>query len=139
MRFWATSVTDMPSGKTVPSRWADPDSGSGVNGARNEESANPRTQPIINNNKSILPGGKAADGSISTYGGGKNGASTGADCDWSINNCGSNNEPFSLHSGGGCFAGFGDGSVHWLSEKLDVQVVRQLVDPADGDAPLPYE
>lgn len=56
-----------------------------------------------------------------------------------MNNCGSNDEPFSLHAGNGCFAGFADGSVHWLNEKLDVQVLRQLSDPADGDAPLAYE
>lgn len=135
--FGASS--DNPSSKTVPNRWADPDNASGVSGGPNEETSTARTQPIINNNKNPLPGGKAADGSISTYGGGTNGQATGANCSWDMNNCGSNDEPFSLHSGGGCFAGFADGSVHWLSEKLDVQVVRQLADPADGDAPLPYE
>ena len=63
----------------------------------------------------------------------------GANCSWDRNNCGPNNEPFSMHAGGGCFAGFGDGSVHWLSEKLDVQVIRQLIDPSDGEAPLAYQ
>ena len=137
--LWSTSMTDMPSSKTVPNRWSDPDCASGVSGPPNEETSTARTQPIINNNKSILPGGKAADGTISTYGGGTNGSGTGVNCDWALNNCGPNDEPFSLHSGGGCFAGFGDGSVHWVSEKLDPQVLRQLSDPADGDAPLAYE
>ena len=98
-----------------------------------------RTQSIINNHKGILPGGKAPGGSISQYGGGTDGSITSPNCSWDRNNCGSNNEPFSLHAGGGCFSGFGDGSVHWLSEKLDVQVLRQLSDPADGDAPLAYQ
>ena len=59
-------------------------------------------------------------------------------CDWSVNNCGPNDEPFSLHAGNGCFAGFADGAVKWLSAKSDVQVLRQLSDPNDGEQPLPY-
>jgi len=137
--LFAAAGADNPSSKTVPNRWADPDNASGVSGPPNEESSTARTQPIINNHRSILPGGKASDGSISTYGGGKNGTATGVDCSWDMNNCGSNDEPFSLHAGNGCFAGFGDGSVHWLSEKLDLQVIRQLSDPSDGEAPLAYQ
>ena len=57
---------------------------------------------------------------------------------WSVNNCGPNDEPFSLHSGNGCFAGRADGSVVWLSEKADSQVLRQLADPSDGEQPLQY-
>jgi len=137
--FTASSTTDNPSGKTVPNRFADPDCASGVSGGKNEETASVRTQPIINNNKNPLPGGKAQDGSISTYGGGTNGSSSGANCSWDVNNCGANDEPFSQHAGNGCFAGFADGSTHWLSEKLDVQVMRQLTDPKDGEAALAYE
>ena len=137
--FWTAGSTDNPSSKTVPNRWADPDNASGVSGGPNEETSTARTQTIINNNKNPLPGSKASDGSVSTYGGGTNGQATGANCSWDMNNCGSNDEPFSLHAGGGCFSGFGDGSVHWLNEKLDVQVLRQLSDPADGDAPLAYQ
>ena len=66
-------------------------------------------------------------------------SAAGGDCPWNKNNCGSNDEPFSMHAGGGCFSGFGDGSVHWLSEKLDVQVLRQLADPADGETPMAYQ
>ena len=104
---------------TVPNRWADGDNASGVSGPPNQETVVPRTQPIINNNKLPLGGGPA--------------------CPWMNNNCGSNDEPFSLHSGGGCFAGFADGSVHWLSEKLDVHVLRQISDPTDGEKMLRYE
>ena len=55
-----------------------------------------------------------------------------------VNNCGPNDEPFSLHAGNGCFAGFADGAVRWLSAKSDAQVLRQLADPNDGEQPLPY-
>ena len=137
-------ATGLDGGNSVPNRWADSDNASGVSGPPSEEGSSSsvagyRTQNIINNHKAILPGGKASDGTISTYGGGKTGSKTLPNCDWQLNNCGSNDEPFSLHAGGGIFAGFGDGSVHWLNEKLDVQVLRQLSDPADGEVPLSYE
>lgn len=130
-------------GNSVPNRWADSDNASGVSGPPNEEGSSSsvagyRTQSIINNNNAIMPGGKYSGG-VSTNGGGADGQKTGTNCDWALNNCGSNDEPFSMHAGGGCFAGFGDGSVHWLTEKLDVQVLRQLSDPADGDTPLAYQ
>ena len=118
--LWSDGGSETPSGKTNPNRWADPDNGSGVSGPPNEETSTARTQNIINNNKIPLPGAQ------SPYGG-----PTG--CTWDVNNCGSNDEPFSLHAGGGCFSGFADGSVHWLSEKLDLHVMRQLTDPKDGE------
>ncbi len=112
---------DMPVGEgvaigTCPNRWADPDNASGVSGAPWDEKNNPRMTSIINNTKQPL-GGSAAT------------------CLWSTNNCGPNDEPFSLHAGGGCFAGLADGSVTWLGDDLDCQVLRQLSDPADGEAP----
>ena len=118
--LWSDGGSETPSGKTNPNRWADADNGSGVSGAPNEEASTARTQNIINNNKTPLPGAQ------SPYGGP-------AACTWDVNNCGSNDEPFSLHAGGGCFSGFADGSVHWLSEKLDLHVMRQLTDPKDGE------
>ncbi|MFM7109057.1 MAG: DUF1559 domain-containing protein [Planctomycetaceae bacterium] len=111
--------SDLPNSKTVPNRWADGDNASGVSGAPTEESTVPRTQPIINNNKSPVGGP--------------------SNCTWDKNNCGPNDEPFSLHGGAGCWAGFADGSVHWLSENLSAQVLRQLADPADGEPALKYE
>ncbi len=115
---------DMPVGEgtpigTCPNRWCDPDNASGVSGAPWQESLIPRTTSIINNTKTPL-GGSAAT------------------CLWSINNCGPNDEPFSMHAGGGCFAGLADGSVTWLGDDLDCQVLRQLSDPADGEAALQY-
>lgn len=91
---------------SVPNRWADPDSGSGVSGPP----AN-RGQ-IINNNKTPT-GGPAA-------------------CPWGTNNCGSNDEPFSFHTGG-AHALLGDGSVRFLSENMDTQTIRRLCARADGE------
>lgn len=122
---WMNGVSpDMPVGDgtaigTCPNRWADPDCASGVSGPPNEESIVPRTQSIINNTKNPI-GGNAAT------------------CTWNMNNCGPNDEPFSSHAGGGCFGGLADGSVSWFDQSLDVQVLRQLCDPADGEAPLSY-
>ena len=124
--LWTDGGSETPGGKTNPNRWADADNGSGVSGAANEEASTARTQNIINNNKIPLPGAQ------SPYGGP-------AACTWDVNNCGSNDEPFSLHAGGGCFSGFADGSVHWLSEKLDLHVLRQLSDPKDGEQAKSYE
>ena len=121
---WADGASpDMPVGDgvaigTCPNRWADSDNASGVSGAPVEEAAVPRTQPIINNFKTPMGGP--------------------SNCSWSKNNCGPNDEPFSTHAGGGCFGGFADGAVNFLSDDLDVQVLRQLSDPQDGQAPLPY-
>ncbi|MFM7136630.1 MAG: DUF1559 domain-containing protein [Planctomycetota bacterium] len=111
---------DMVNGNTIPNRWADGDNASGISGPPQEEQSSPRTQPIINNSKSPI------GGSAST-------------CLWTTNNCGPNDEPFSFHSGSGCYASFADGSVHWLAEALSPQVLRQLSDPADGEAALKYE
>ncbi len=118
--LWTDGGSETPGGLTNPNRWADADNGSGISGPPNEETSTARNQPIINNNKFPLPGAQ------SKYGGPPA-------CTWDVNNCGSNDEPFSLHAGGGCFAGFADGSVHWLSEKLDLHVMRQLTDPKDGE------
>ncbi|MFM7206654.1 MAG: DUF1559 domain-containing protein [Planctomycetaceae bacterium] len=110
--FPTPNPADMPQSKTVPNRWADPDCASGVSGPPNEETGS-RTQPILNNNKHPLGGPPA--------------------CTWPTNNCGPNDEPFSLHSGGLVAAGLGDGSVRFFGDTIDVQTVRQLSDPADGE------
>ena len=122
------------SDNTSPNRWADPDSASGLSGPPNEETktAPERKQGIINNNKTIRPG------KTSRYGGGTamvpSSATTGdTDCSWHLNNCGSNDEPFSTHAGDGIYAGFADGSVKWISAKTAVDVLRQIADPNDGE------
>jgi prepilin-type N-terminal cleavage/methylation domain-containing protein len=98
------------SGGSVPGRWADPDSGSGVSGEN--RAAGVATRGVINQNKT--PNG---------------GPST---CPWTTNNCGPNDEPFSLHVGG-AHALLGDGSVRFVSENTDTQTVRKLCSKNDGE------
>lgn len=90
----------------IPGRWADPDSASGISGPPANRGA------LINNNKT--PTG---------------GPST---CTWNINNCGPNDEPFSLHVGG-CHALMGDGAVRFISENTDYNTIRRLANPKDGE------
>ena len=116
--FPAPTGTDMPSNKTIPNRWADPDNASGVSGPPNEETGT-RTQPILNNNKNPLGGPTA--------------------CPWATNNCGPNDEPFSNHAGGLVGAGFADGSVKFVSDSVDLQVIRQISDPRDGEVIPAYD
>jgi len=134
-------TTGATTASTIPNRWADPDNASGVSGAPTDANRTDGTRQIINNNAKILPGPK------STFGGSIDSAAntpapgsvgTSGACSWMVNNCGPNDEPFSLHAGNGCFAGFADGAVKWLSAKSDAQVLRQLADPNDGEQPLPY-
>jgi prepilin-type N-terminal cleavage/methylation domain-containing protein/prepilin-type processing-associated H-X9-DG protein len=98
----------------APNRWADPDNGSGVSGPPTQDPssalyvAGSITQ-VINNWKTPL-GGPAA-------------------CPWGINNCGPNDEPFSPHAGG-VNALFGDGRVRFLSENMNIQIVRGICTPS---------
>jgi prepilin-type N-terminal cleavage/methylation domain-containing protein len=92
----------------VPTRWADPDNGSGISGPPD---VNTNKQKI--NNNAIPVGGPAS-------------------CPWATNNCGSNDEPFSGHTGG-CHALLGDESVRFLSENTDFNTVRRLANPKDGE------
>jgi prepilin-type N-terminal cleavage/methylation domain-containing protein/prepilin-type processing-associated H-X9-DG protein len=101
-------------GTTCPNRWIDGDNGNGVSGPPTAYWNPPGTASsgIINN--SAVPKG------------GPNG------CKWDTNNCGPNDEPFSLHTGG-CHALMCDGSVRFISENVDLQVVRRASDPGDGE------
>jgi len=107
---------DYVSGKpaTVPGRWCDSDNGSGWSGAPTEESTVPRTLPLINNN--------IRSASART---------TGALGDFTKNNQGSNDEPYTQHTGV-CLFGMFDGSVQSVNTSVDFKVLHCLVNPTDG-------
>jgi hypothetical protein len=102
----------MPNGtQSAPNRWADGDSGSGVSGQNNNVAGG--TLQYLNGNKTPV-GGPAG-------------------CPWTTNNCGPNNEPFSLHVGG-VQALLGDGSVRFVNENIGYQVLRGICGRSDGYA-----
>ncbi|MDZ4658389.1 MAG: DUF1559 domain-containing protein [Bythopirellula sp.] len=91
--------------------WADADAvGNGYSGPSNAISPGSRLAQL--NNHSTPDGGPA-------------------ECRWSVNNCGPNDEPFGFHAGG-LNATMGDGSVHFLSDSMDGVVVKWLVGAEDG-------
>jgi prepilin-type N-terminal cleavage/methylation domain-containing protein len=100
-----------PNGRRVFA-WADADAvGNGFSGPSN----------------AVAPGSRAARlNNYSTPDGGP------AECRWSVNNCGPNDEPFSFHVGG-LNATMGDGSVRFLSEQIDGIVVKWMVGAEDGN------
>jgi prepilin-type N-terminal cleavage/methylation domain-containing protein/prepilin-type processing-associated H-X9-DG protein len=91
--------------------WADADAvTNGYSGPSNAIAPAPRTAKI--NNYGQVNGGPA-------------------ECLWSVNNCGPNDEPFAFH-GSGANAVFGDGSVKFLSANLDGVVLKWMVGRNDG-------
>jgi len=89
--------------------WADPDAvANGYSGPSN--SLGSRVAKI-NNNKTPIGGP--------------------AECLWSVNNCGPNDEPFAFHAGGvnSCM---GDGSVRYINDDIDGVIVKWLVGSSDG-------
>jgi prepilin-type processing-associated H-X9-DG protein len=55
-----------------------------------------------------------------------------ADCRWTNNNCGPNDEIFSFHTGGAHIV-LADGSVRFISESLDALLLKALVGSQDGN------
>jgi prepilin-type processing-associated H-X9-DG protein len=106
----ANPVDPTPSGNRAINRWAEPDTGNGVSGPPTSTAGN--LQPIINNSNTPPVGP--------------------ADCLWSTNNCGPNDEIFSFHPGGATFV-FCDGSAHYLREDITPQVMRSLVSRDGGE------
>ena len=91
--------------------WADPDTATnGYSGPSNAISPGSRLAKI--NNYATPIGGPP-------------------ECRWSVNNCGPNDEPFSFHTGG-VNAGYGDGSVRFLSAATDGIVMKWMVGANDG-------
>lgn len=91
--------------------WADPDAATnGVSGPSNSLGSK---LAKINNNK-VPVGGPA-------------------ECRWTVNNCGPNDEPFSFHNGG-VNSAVGDGSVRFLSDTIDALVLKRIVACNDGSA-----
>jgi type II secretory pathway pseudopilin PulG len=92
--------------------WADPDSGTnGLSGPSN----------------AIAPASRQLG--INTYRQPQGGP---AECRWTNNNCGPNDEPFSWHIGG-CQAVLADGSVRFLSENIDWRILKWLAASQDGN------
>lgn len=92
--------------------WADPDAGTnGLSGPSNALSPATRVVKINQNKKPI--GGPA-------------------ECLWSVNNCGPNDEPFSFHPGG-CNAAMADGSVRFIAETTDWFTLKAAAGASDGN------
>jgi prepilin-type N-terminal cleavage/methylation domain-containing protein/prepilin-type processing-associated H-X9-DG protein len=101
-------------GNTCPNRWVDCDSGNGVSGPPTASWNSGSGSSAVINNNAVPKGGSATT------------------CLWTANNCGPNDEPFSLHTGG-VHALMCDGSVRFMSENVDLQIVRRVSDPSDGE------
>lgn len=102
----AIGVLDSCNNLRCPNRWGDADQGNGVSGPSSG------VFNLINNNKTPKGGP--------------------VNCPWTLNNCGPNDELFSFHDGG-IQAVFCDGSVRFLSENINLHIVRRLVDKSDAE------
>ena len=101
--------TGNPNGRRVYA-WADPDAC--ANGVSGPNSSLISKVAKINNHKSPIGGP--------------------AECLWSVNNCGPNDEPFGFHPGG-IMTGNGDGSVGFQADAIDAIVLKRLVGAEDGE------
>jgi len=113
------TLSEFPTGEgstaagTHPGRWADADNGSGWSGHPGEETLDVRTQPMINNQTSNP---QTVNGVSRAF---------------TVNNVGSNDEPYTEHVGVCLFGAF-DGSVQSVSISIDPKIVPLLINPADG-------
>jgi hypothetical protein len=92
--------------------WADPDSS--TNGLSGPSNALAPASRLVSINQNRQPQGGPAE------------------CRWTQNNCGPNDEPFSWHIGG-CQAVLADGSVRFLSENIDWRILKWLAASQDGN------
>jgi prepilin-type N-terminal cleavage/methylation domain-containing protein/prepilin-type processing-associated H-X9-DG protein len=107
-----TSDDALPSGSTARCawRWAEPASSGVVDGPK----YNYRGK-IINNNSQPFGGGTA-------------------NCFWTVQDCGPNDEPFSFH-GTGINCVYADGHVGYLREDIEALTFRRLVTASEGIQP----
>jgi prepilin-type N-terminal cleavage/methylation domain-containing protein len=103
-----TDHTSYPGYRAV-ARWAEPNTGNGVSGPPNATAGS--LKGVINQNGQPLGGP--------------------ADCQWSTNNCGPNDEPFSFHTGG-AIAVFADSSTHFINDQIEPVTMRYLVTRGEG-------
>jgi prepilin-type N-terminal cleavage/methylation domain-containing protein len=104
------NMSSGPNGRRVFA-WADADAvANGFSGPSNAIAPAPRTARL--NNFAQPSGGPA-------------------ECKWSVNNCGPNDEPFSFHVGG-VNATMGDGSVRFLNESIDGVIIKWMIGADDG-------
>jgi prepilin-type N-terminal cleavage/methylation domain-containing protein/prepilin-type processing-associated H-X9-DG protein len=105
---YGTLASNSPNGRRVFA-WADPDAV--TNGFSGPSNSTADKTARLNNSKSPIGGP--------------------AECLWSTNNCGPNDEPFSFHSGGVNVV-MGDGSVRFVADTTDALVLKALCGATDG-------
>jgi prepilin-type N-terminal cleavage/methylation domain-containing protein/prepilin-type processing-associated H-X9-DG protein len=125
---YPTSTYKDPVGNYLPAgsngnraawRWGEPDSANGISGPNNQvpaptwtvAGANPPGTKFINNNSYPMGGP--------------------ANCPWTIQNCGLDDETFSFHQGGANHLWM-DGSVRWIQDSVYGITYRYLCTPAEG-------
>lgn len=107
----ASGATATPSIGRKMWAWADPDAvGNGYSGPSNAVAPGSRQARFLNYDAPI--GGPI-------------------ECQWAVNNCGPNDEPFSFH-GAGVNSVFGDGSVRFLSKSTDTLTSKWMVGRNDS-------
>lgn len=117
-----SGATNLTGGKRAVWRWADPDAGgSGVSGPPAADKTATAYYKLTADTDQYT--GKAINQNAYPIGGPSN-------CDWTVNNSGLSDEPFSFHRGG-CNAVMVDGSVRYLSENLHPVVLRYMVTRAE--------
>lgn len=111
---YASPVTDATNGNFRAGwRWGEPDTGNGVSGpskTSGDKTFAGKNQKAVNNYATPIGGP--------------------AECLWTVNNCGPNDEAFSFH-GSGCNVLMGDGSVKFIRDDIDLLTFRRLCTPAE--------
>lgn len=102
-------VDKSPGGKRMNNRWAEPDVANGISGP---PAGSDYAKKVINQSSRPIGGP--------------------SDCQWTQNNCGPNDEPYSFHTGG-CSVVWGDGHVSFLRDTVTPQQMRVLITPNGGE------